>query len=254
MVKGLDTFKDYFKDYISSYLLIGGTACDIQFNNAGLNFRATKDLDIILIGEAQTPEFVNHFWEFIKLGQYQIKQRSEGERLFYRFTKPKQDYYPEQIELFSRNPDLDLSSDATITPMPIDDYASSLSAILMDAEFYHFTISNSEVIDDIHIASVPSLIALKAAAYLNLKQRKEAGESIDNDDIKKHKNDIVRLTAILTDESITDTPQIITENIKSILDDFLDDPPDIKVISKAMNIHVVSLADLIDQIKQTFNI
>ena len=30
------------------------------------NFRATKDLDMVLIVEAQTKEFAQRFWEFIK--------------------------------------------------------------------------------------------------------------------------------------------------------------------------------------------
>ncbi|RZB30108.1 MAG: hypothetical protein SRB1_02388 [Desulfobacteraceae bacterium Eth-SRB1] len=46
MVRGLDLFRDYFKDYTDKYILIGGTACDLAMESMGLNFRATKDLDI----------------------------------------------------------------------------------------------------------------------------------------------------------------------------------------------------------------
>jgi hypothetical protein len=49
MVRGLDLFRDYFKDYTDKYILIGGTACDLAMGSMGLNFRATKDLDIVLI-------------------------------------------------------------------------------------------------------------------------------------------------------------------------------------------------------------
>ena len=31
MVKGLDTFQKYFADYEEQYVLIGGAACDILF-------------------------------------------------------------------------------------------------------------------------------------------------------------------------------------------------------------------------------
>ncbi len=70
MVKGLDKFKDHFKGYSKNYLLIGGTACARQLENAGLDFRATKDLDIILIVETYSVDFVEKFWEFIKQGKY----------------------------------------------------------------------------------------------------------------------------------------------------------------------------------------
>lgn len=31
MVKGLDIFREYFKDYTNQYVLIGGTACTVSF-------------------------------------------------------------------------------------------------------------------------------------------------------------------------------------------------------------------------------
>ena len=52
MVKGLDTFQKYFKDYEEQYVLIGGAACDILFESNEVNFRATRDLDMVLIIEA----------------------------------------------------------------------------------------------------------------------------------------------------------------------------------------------------------
>lgn len=58
MVIGLDKFKDYFKEYESCYLIIGGSACDIIIENGGFTSRATDDIDIVLIIEALTPEFV----------------------------------------------------------------------------------------------------------------------------------------------------------------------------------------------------
>jgi hypothetical protein len=51
MVKGLEKFREYFKDFTGSFAIIGGTACDIAIDEAGLKPRATKDIDIILIAE-----------------------------------------------------------------------------------------------------------------------------------------------------------------------------------------------------------
>ena len=52
MVIGLSKFIEYFKDYSNSYIIIGGTACDIIVENAGFVPRATDDIDIVLIVEA----------------------------------------------------------------------------------------------------------------------------------------------------------------------------------------------------------
>ena len=49
MVRGVEKFKEYFRDYTGQYTFIGGTACDIILGNLGEEFRATKDLDMVLI-------------------------------------------------------------------------------------------------------------------------------------------------------------------------------------------------------------
>lgn len=78
MVAGIDKFKEYFFEYENNYIIIGGTACDIIEESAGQIPRATKDIDIILIVEALSPEFVKRFWEFIKAGNYSTRQRGNG--------------------------------------------------------------------------------------------------------------------------------------------------------------------------------
>ncbi len=103
MVKGLDTFCKYFEGYEEQYVLIGGAACDILFDSNAANFRVTKDLDIVLIIEALTPEFADKIWDFIKAGKYRKKATNGGRAQFYRFDKPKEDSYPKMIELFCRS-------------------------------------------------------------------------------------------------------------------------------------------------------
>ena len=57
MVKGIDRFRAYFSDFTDQYVLIGGAACDISFESNNADFRATRDLDVVLIVEALTREF-----------------------------------------------------------------------------------------------------------------------------------------------------------------------------------------------------
>lgn len=52
MVRGIESFREWFQGYEEQYTIIGGTACDLLMTSEGLNFRATKDIDLVLIIEA----------------------------------------------------------------------------------------------------------------------------------------------------------------------------------------------------------
>ena len=70
MVRGLDLFRETFAAYTDQYLLIGGTAASLTMEDAGLQFRATKDLEIVLHVEVLTPAFGAAFWQFVNAGGY----------------------------------------------------------------------------------------------------------------------------------------------------------------------------------------
>lgn len=207
MVAGIDKFKEYFLEYENNYIIIGGTACDIIEESAGQIPRATKDIDIILIVEALSPEFVKRFWEFIKAGNYSTRQRGNGKNEYFRFLKPQTKGFPLQIELFSRKPDvLQIAEDTILTPIPVDEDLSSLSAILMNEEYYNFTMEHSHTLEAIHLANTESLVCLKAKAYLDLSLRKAKGEVIDEKNIRKHRSDIFRLAVTLGEDTIFKLP------------------------------------------------
>jgi hypothetical protein len=139
MVKGLDIYKKHFASHKDKYILIEGTASTIIMEEAGLTFRATKDLDIVLCIEALSDDFIQCFWDFIKKGEYSNLQHSTGKRLYSRFHSPRLEHFPEMLELFSRVPDsLSINTEAfTLIPIPAEE-ASDLSAILLDADYYNF--------------------------------------------------------------------------------------------------------------------
>jgi hypothetical protein len=106
MVRGLKIFQQRFAAYVDQYVLIGGTAASLTMQKAGLEFRATKDLDVVLHVEVLTPAFGTAFWQFVEEGGYEIRQASDTEKpIFYRFQKPADDRFPAMIELFARAPD-----------------------------------------------------------------------------------------------------------------------------------------------------
>jgi len=254
MVNGLDKFKEFFKDYKDNYLLIGGAACDRHIENAGLDFRATKDLDIILIVEAYSAGFVKKFWSFITEGEYKIQEKSSGKKIYYRFKEPADNSFPWQLELFARKPDIDIEGNAHLVPIPIDEDITSLSAILLDDDYYNFTLLHSDFIDGIHLASVSSLICLKTHAYLDLNLRNRQGEKIDSKDIRKHKNDIIRLTAILREEEITGLPGSISKDLTQLIIEFRNDPPDVVAISKTLGVPSLNFEELMQQLARTFDL
>lgn len=45
MIRGLDLFREHFADFTEHYVLIGGSASELVMNEAGVDFRATKDLN-----------------------------------------------------------------------------------------------------------------------------------------------------------------------------------------------------------------
>lgn len=255
MVRGLEAFREHFKDYKDCYVVIGGVACDSHFEGVGLPFRATKDVDVILVVEAIDAKFIKAFWEFIKDGEYEQKQVSEDGRRYYRFIKPRNEIYPMQLELFSRKPDLIPEIPGmTITPIPTDEELSSLSAILMDEDYYRFTLVNSREINGASIADDLALVCLKAKAYLDLSKRKEAGDVIDSKNIAKHKNDVFRLAAILRGGKSLEIPASIKGDLQEFVLLMEKEAPDVKAIFKAMGIAPVDAKELLQQLKDIFGL
>jgi hypothetical protein len=236
MIKGLDRFKAHFAQYPDSYLMIGGVACHEWFQTQGLEFRATKDLDVVIIVEALTQAFVEHFWEFVETGGYEIREKSEGERVLYRFSKPKDDAFPFMIEVFSRQPDsITLWESQTIIPIVIGEDEASLSAILLDDAYYQLVLNHRIAGSDPSAVSPFALIPLKAKAWLDLAQRKAAGnETVDSKDIDKHRTDVFRLTATLTGELGPVIDPRVKADLKQFVAAFPPDAPDWARINDAL--------------------
>lgn len=70
MVRGIDSFREWFQGYEDHYAIIGGTACDLLMTDEGLDFRATKDIDLVLIVEAVDAAFGRRLWDYIVAAGY----------------------------------------------------------------------------------------------------------------------------------------------------------------------------------------
>ena len=194
MVTGFDSFKEHFKGYEDCYTIIGGTACDILMDEAALEFRATRDVDMILLMESRFEEFAGLFWDYIKRGRYQCGWKNSELPHFYRFTEPQTDAFPKMIELFSRRPDFQMDHpEIYLTPLPVSEDISSLSAIMLDDHYYELMMSGRKTVDGVSVLGAEYLILFKAKAWLDLTARKAAGGHVKARDLRKHKNDVFRL-------------------------------------------------------------
>jgi hypothetical protein len=231
MVKGLDLFKRHFADHTDAFVLIGGTAISVSMDNLGVPFRATQDLDIVLIVEMLRPEFGRAFWDFIDQGAYRIQQSSEGERRFYRFDKPESPGFPKMLELFSRVPDAIIyGGERHLTPIPLGEEVSSLSALLLNEEYYNLIHSGQIMVNDLPVVRAEHLIPLKARAYADLKERRSKGASVDSKSVSKHKNDIFRLSQIMVPTALIGLPASIAEDLRECLSALRGEAIDLKAL------------------------
>lgn len=252
MVKGLDVFRDYFAGHADQFVLIGGTAATLAMENAGLEFRATKDLDIVLHIESLNAAFGEVFWKFVEEGRYEIRQASNtGKPVFYRFQKPADERFPVMLELFCRAPDgIKLAESSHLTPIPLDEAVASLSAILLDDDYYAFIIAGRKESDGLPWVGEDRLIPLKASAWLDLNARQAKGEAVDAKDIRKHANDVIRLSQLLAPEIRIPLAARIADDLNRCLDGLA---ADTSINPKSLKLNI-TIAEIIQRIALTYDL
>lgn len=216
MVTGMDSFLEKFRDFPGCYTIIGGAACDILMSDAELPFRATKDIDMILVLEDNYKDFVRALWEYLREGGYRYGWKTSSTPHFYRFTDPNPGY-PAIIELFSRNPGYDLDENSAVMPLHIDDSISSLSAIILDDEYYTFMKQGRTTVNGASVLRAEYLIPFKMFAWLDFVRQKEQGNHVDARDLRKHKLDVFRLLQIVPANARVASSARIQENIRTFL-------------------------------------
>lgn len=251
MVKGLELFKNHFESFDGQYVLIGGTACDLAMEEVGQTFRGTQDLDIVLCTEALTDAFIEAFWSFVKDGDYESREKSSGDREFYRFLKPKNKDYPAELELFSRKPDvLTLPEDCHLTPIPAAEDVSNLSAILLDDDYYQWIRDGDRLVGGVHMVGAEQLIPLKIKAWLDLTARKERGEHVDSRKIKKHRNDIFRLFTILSRDPLPSVPFAIKQDIATFIQKIVS----VEIDFKNLGLGGLEMSEILEDLRNIYQV
>ena len=137
--------------------------------------------------------------------------------------------FPAMIELFSKRPNyFILNSKKGLTPIHIDESIISLSAILLSDDYYNLLIKGKRNVDGYSIIEIEVVILFKIKAWLDMKTRKEAGESIDSKNIRKHKNDVFRLLSNVSPTAKIYTSGEIKNDINQFIELVKEDKPDLK--------------------------
>lgn len=225
IVNGIEAFRNAMATCNDTYVLIGGGACSILFDEVGEQFRLTKDLDIVILTDGQTGrDFAQHFWRFVRDGGYMPWQRTEGRCTYYRFNLPKNSpnalKLPEQIELFARHPDFKLENEGLgIAPLPFDQDISSLSAIILDDGYFEFIRNGIIEIDGVPLLDPLHIIPLKMRAHIDLNDKHQKGQHVNEKDLTKHRKDVARLSRLLTPNNLLPLVGDMRADAKSFLED-----------------------------------
>ena len=122
------------------------------------------------------------------------------------------------IELFSRlQSNVVLQPDTQLMPLHINDEVSSLSAILLNDDYYRFLLHGRTVTDGISILDAEHIIPLKMKAWLDLKSKKAEGIHVNSRDIKKHRLDVFRLFRLVREGQKITVPKSVGGDITQFI-------------------------------------
>ena len=92
------------------------------------------------------------------------------------------------------------------------------------------------------------LIPFKAKAWLDLRERKATGQHVDEKDIRKHKNDIVRLATLLTGTEQCELPDPVRSDIALFIERLRNEPVDLKTLE----ITGIKFEDILEILAQVY--
>lgn len=203
----------------------------------------------MIVAEALTKEFVKAFWTYIKDGGYSFIRKSDGKRNFYRFEQPKNKLFPLLIEILSTK---DISVDSvnfkSIGRMKVQDEIVSLSAILLDKDYYEFIHDNRTQINGISTIPLECLLPLKVKAYLNLREAKLKDTSVRTSEVNKHKNDVIRLENNLSRLDNRVYPKCVRTDVKKFCLMMEEENLDLR----SLGIKGRSIAEILNNLMKTY--
>ena len=250
MIKGIEKIKTYLGDYPGSYVIIGGTACSILMDEAGLKFRSTSDVDMILLAGECPPEFLRQLQAMIRDGGYARGWKKDGEVYYFRFDKPTNPAFPEMVEFFSGDINgMEELTDRKYLRLSPDDDFSPISAILLNGDYHALARQGLRQAEGVSILMEDYLVLLKIKAFLNLSAKKANGLHVNSDDILKHKRDVFRLCQLLVPGHPVAVPPEVLNDISAFLRSLANDQEPHRIAGLGID---MSLAEIVELLRDKY--
>ena len=131
--------------------------------------------------------------------------------------------------------EIELLSGQHVVPIPVEEGVSSLSAILMDLDYYDFIMGQRDLVDGLPLIKPAGLIVLKVRAWMDLTARRSQGDAkVKDDDVNKHRSDVFRLASILPVGEQIDLNAKIAGDLRTFLTAFSIDSPEWPAILQSL--------------------
>lgn len=192
---GLSHFQEYCKDFDEHYVVVGGFATVMLLDEelGEGHGKATFDIDLVLLTN-NSLELSQRIKQYITDGKYDIQVGEKDQYKYYRFNNPKEENFAKEIELFASNENkLKLDEGQRILPIDPKEGLYSLSAIMLDPEYFEMIKSNINRSGAAPCTNTQATIMLKMSAFYDLRKREDKKW-------KKHRRDILKLSLLLTGE------------------------------------------------------
>lgn len=148
----------------------------------------------------------------MRTGGYEHRTK-DGRYQLYRFERPTDGSFPPKIELLSKRPEVLEGIESTLGRIPTVDGGYSLSAILLDDEYYELLEDGVELIDGLPVLGIRYLPVFKMHAWANLSRDKAAGLPVHSDEINKHRSDVCKLCSMFSPSDTVELPDSVREEV-----------------------------------------
>lgn len=152
------------------------------------------------------------------------------------------------LELFARTKIGLRDQELGLTPLHIDDGVSSISAILLDEEYYRMLVETRTTVDGVTVPSAEALIPFKAKAWLDLSAIRTNGQHVDEKNIRKHRRDVCRLATLLTGDETPTLSDAIRADTQHFMEVYESDP----VGPKSLKLKGISAQQIVKVLKNVY--
>jgi hypothetical protein len=243
---GLSHFQNYCNDLKEHYVIIGGFATVMLLDRelGDDHGKATFDIDLVLLTTSSV-EITQRIKQYVKEGKYEIKKGNKDQYQYYIFLNPEIEGFSKEIELFALDEnDLRLEEDQRIIPIDPEEGLYSLSAIMLDPEYFAMIKNNVDLNGRAPCTNTQATIMLKMSAFYDLRKRGEKKW-------KKHRQDILRLSLLLTGDEQIELTGRMQEDFESFMS-HLEEEVNQKMIKSIVSDVNVDLNKTIEVMKKVF--